>query len=262
MRLDGFRRYFKREVNAWPIVGPWVMFKGEIWNSETDETIPFKQLDDVLDLEIEGQTIREHIEAFEIQPRTLDGGRGAGSGKGEVFKFTSASDILGKEKGNGKSPMLHPAYMNVATKEKSVEGAIKAFGDKYRNADHEYGAAIDSMGFTHKHMEGGNYSVDIHGGKGQIILHNHPSGGNFSKGDMQSVSRSWEKGIVAVGKHGDYIFMKNHNFNATAFEKAMVRARPRGKNYDDAIGKWLTENQKKFGYTYSFNKLKKSKKSK
>lgn len=252
MRLDGFRRYFKREVNAWPIVGPWVMFKGEIWNSETDETIPFKQLDDVLDLEIEGQTIREHIENFEPKARTLEGGRGAGSGSGGgVFPFSSAGGD-GKDKTH---PLLN-AYMNTAIKERTVEGAIKAFGDKYRNADHEYGAVVDAMGFSHKHVEGDAHSVSISGGKDQIVLHNHPSGGNFSKADMVSISMGKEKGIVASGKHGDYVFMKKHNFNAKGFMKAMNNAKPKGKDYDDAVGKWLKANQKKFGYSYSFNKLK------
>lgn len=254
MQLNEFRRYFKREVNAWGIVDKWVMFKPcEIWNEETDETVKFKRLDDALDYKIKGVTIREYIEKFTPKSWTLNGGRGSSSsnGGGKEFRFTSANDGNSSD----RTHSIHAAYMNVATKERSVEGAIKAFGNRYRNADHEYGAAVDNLGYTHNHVEGNAHSVNIHGA-GKVILHNHPSGGNFSKADMQVMSRGNERGIVASGKHGDYIFMKGSHFKGKEFEKAMAKARPRGKNYDEAVGKWLKANQEKYGYTYSFKKLK------
>lgn len=254
MRLQEFRRYFKREISAWTITEDWVMFKPcELWNDKTDETITFKKLDDSFDFVIDGKTILEHIEEFKGQPLNLSGGRGAGSGTGGVFPF---SGMPGGGDGADKTHPLLNAYMNTAIKERTVEGAIKAFGDKYRNADHEFGAVVDTMGFSHRHVEGNAHSVSISGGKGQIVLHNHPSGGNFSKADMVSISRGREAGIVASGKRGDYVFMKKHNFNGKAFEKAINSAKPRGKDYNDAVDKWLKANQKKFGYTYSFNKLK------
>jgi hypothetical protein len=256
MQLNEFRRYFKREVSAWNVTDEWILFKRplHLWNVNTDEEIPFKKLDDCLDYKVDNITIREYIEKFEYKPFTIDGGRGSKSGTKE-FRFTSASDRPGG-KGENKTHYLHPAYLNVATKERSFDSVLKAFGDKYRNADHEYGAAVDDLGYTYRHVEGNASSVSIWGDKGQILLHNHPSGGNFSKADMQSIARGREKGIVASGKNGDFIFMKGKNFNATAFEKAMLKARPRGKSYDDAIGNWLKSNAKKYGYTYEFRKLK------
>ena len=258
MRLQEFRRYFKREISAWTITDEWVMFKPcELWNEKTDETIKFKKLDDSFDFVIDGKTILEHIEEFKGQPLILNGGRGAGSGAGGVFPFDSAPNGGGKDSVERK--ILHNAYLNVGVKgNTTLEGAISRFGDRYRNAKVEYGASVDAMGFAHKHTtDNSPDSVRISGQRGQVILHNHPGGSNFSKADMKHVSRSAEKGIVAVGKKGDYVFLKNHNFKGKEFEKAMSRAKPRGKNYDDAVGKWLTANQKKYGYTYYFNKLKK-----
>lgn len=256
MQLDEFRRYINRDVNAVDLTGNWILFKlrnksFELWNQVVDRSVYFKTLDEALDHTIDGKSIRQYIDEYKPMPRIIDGGRGSANGNRE-FRFTSASDGRGKD----KTHSIHAAYMNTATKERSVEGAIKAFGDKYRNADHEYGATVDNLGYTYNHVEGNQHSVNIHGDRGKVILHNHPSGGNFSKADMQVIARGREKGIVASGKHGDYVFMKGSHFDSAAFEKAINKARPRGKNYDDAIGKWLKANQEKYGYTYSFNKLK------
>ena len=65
---------------------------------------------------------------------------------------------------------------------------------------------------------------------------------------------SAERGIVASGREGDYIFVKTHKFNATGFTKAVKNATLRGKDYTDAADRWLKANQKKYGYKYSFKK--------
>lgn len=46
MQLNEFRRYFKREVNAWNVTDDWILFKRplHLWNVNTDEEIPFKNL--------------------------------------------------------------------------------------------------------------------------------------------------------------------------------------------------------------------------
>jgi len=94
--------------------------------------------------------------------------------------------------------------------------------------------------------------------KGNMILHNHPSGGAFSDSGLISASLGNEKGIVASGKNGDYIFQKKGgHFKAAEFIKAVKTAKMKGKDYDDAVDKWLKANQKKYGYTYKFVKAKK-----
>lgn len=93
-----------------------------------------------------------------------------------------------------------------------------------------------------------------------MILHNHPSGGAFSDSDLISASLGNEKGIVASGKNGDYIFQKNGgHFKATDFVKAVKSAKLKGTSYDDAVDKWLKANQKKYGYRYEFKKASKKK---
>ena len=53
---------------------------------------------------------------------------------------------------------------------------------------------------------------------------------------------------------GDYIFQKSNGFKANEFVKAVRNARMSGKTYDEAVDRWLTKNQKKFGYKYVFKK--------
>lgn len=96
-------------------------------------------------------------------------------------------------------------------------------------------------------------------GKGQktMIIHNHPSGGAFSDSDLLSVSaQKRAKGIIASGKNYDYKFEKGSHFNAQGFCKAVKTAKLTGKNYDEAVHKWLNnkENKKKYGYKYSRTK--------
>ena len=132
---------------------------------------------------------------------------------------------------------------------------MKHFVSKYSNEDHEFGVAVDELGYVHSHIEGGKSSVAISGKKGQTILHNHPSGGNFSDSDLLSVSMGNEKGIVAVGKNGNYSFSKNSNFKANEFAKAVKSAKwPTKYDYDKGADWWLKKNAKKYGYTYSYKK--------
>lgn len=255
MKVNEFKRVMKRELNFIEITEDWLLFRKpcELYNMVTEETIKFKNLDFALEYELNGKKIADYVANLPDKILLhLEGGRGSANGNQE-FRFTSA----GAEK-NAKMRGLHPASLNVKTGGKhSVDDAIKRFGDKYRNADHEYGVAVDSLGYAYAHVEGGKHSVMISAtGKGDILLHNHPSGGNFSKADMQVVAQTRSQGIVASGKKGDYVFMKTKNFNSNAFVRAVNNARPRGKDYDDAIGKWLKSNQKKYGYTYEFRKLK------
>lgn len=65
---------------------------------------------------------------------------------------------------------------------------------------------------------------------------------------------SAERGIVASAREGDYKFVKTHKFKASSFIKAVKTARMKGKDYTDAVDRWLKANQKKYGYVYSFEK--------
>ena len=88
-------------------------------------------------------------------------------------------------------------------------------------------------------------------------MHNHPGGGAFSDSDLLYAARTNTEGIAAIGKKGDYYFRKKGgHFKGGQFARAVKNARPRGKDYDDAVRNWLTKNQKKYGYTFNFVKHK------
>lgn len=265
MKLEYFKRDFKR-LNGIQLCGDWVMWRKpfNIWNEKTDETIKVKNLDQALDIVVEGKTVREHIEALDGVKFEINGSGGSSSGgKDKPFKFTSASE--GKGKGKGEiNPSLLPAYANTKIKTKSYESALAQFSEKHRNSDTEFSYSIDDQGFVHSYEKGGSVSVMPRNYEKKMIVHNHPAGSDgkghsFSKADMQFVSRTNAKGIVAVAPEGTYSLTKTHKFKGQAFEKAMSRANPRGKDYSDAVGKWLTANQDKYGYKYTFTKAKKSK---
>ena len=176
-----------------------------------------------------------------------DSSKGGGGG---TFKFNHASG------GGGKTTPDLPARMNtkVDIKNKSPEAVLKAFRDAHVNDGKESALTVDENGFVTKYVHGGNNSVAISGKKGEMVYHNHPNGGAFSDADLISTSLSPAKGIVASGKNGDYIFKKSNGFKADQFVKAVKSAKMKGKDYDDAVNKWLMANQKKYGYQYVFQK--------
>ena len=186
------------------------------------------------------------------------GGRGSGSGSGsgeqKEFKFGNANGGGGEPR---DVPRHFPVEANTRIKTKTEENAIKYFADKYRNADHEYGMLIDKQGFVHTYSEGDATSVYIGSKKGTFAVHNHPSGSAFSKADLLNTARMDRSGIAAVGSKGDYYFRKTGHFKSAAFERAVQTATLKGTDYDDAARKWLTANQKKYGYTFEFKKKRK-----
>lgn len=225
-----------------------------IWESETDNTVDFDSLDSLLDYDYNGRKVADIIGDMETLDISLSGS--TGNGEQKEFKFGHASD-----KGKDKTKDLFPAYANVRIKSKTLEGAMEEFHERFKNADHEWAYEVDPQGYVHQYKEGNTSSVSISGkNKGNMILHNHPSGGAFSDSDLISASLGNEKGIVASGKNGDYIFQKNGgHFKATDFVKAVKSAKLKGTSYDDAVDKWLTANQKKYGYRYEFKKASKKK---
>lgn len=259
MRIDIFKHEFK-QLNGVMLTDTVMLFCRplelyDMANNTTIATFKGKNLDVVLPYEIEGKTVQQIIEGLSSMPIIeLNGGRGGGSGMGEWSgKFGHAPH----ERGSGHDKSDLPARLNVKLgANRSPEDMLKAFREAHVNDNFESGVAVDEYGFVTRYVHGGATSVGIYGRKGEMIYHNHPGtkGGNFSDSDLLSTAMSAEKGIVASGKEGDYVFVKTHKFNATAFTKAVKNATLRGKDYTDAADRWLKANQKKYGYKYSFNK--------
>lgn len=188
----------------------------------------------------------------------ISGGRGSSSDAGDeggeqTFKFDHARERRGNEKLPDEKHF--PSEMNDGEKFQSVDKAIDKFGKKTVDANREYAITVDENGYVHQYVTGGSVSVRISGRKGQMIVHNHPGGGAFSDGDLLSTAQGPEKGIVATTPTGHYIFTKAKGFKPTEFSRAVKNARPKGKSYDDAVDKWLTANQSKYGYKYEFRKF-------
>lgn len=250
MRRADFER--DSELVEFCEVGDWLFFRAdmELYDPETGETDTYASFDDLFEVEGFSDAVSA-MRSVLIEP---DGGRGSSSataGGEKEFRFTNAGGGGGAESATKR----FPAEFNDGEKEQSFDKALAKFRDKHANSDVEYAIAVDQQGYVHQYVQGGSTSVAIQGRDGQMIIHNHPSGGNFSKADMLSTAQArGERGIVASGSKGDYIFRKGQHFDAAGFAKAVNSARPKGKDYDDAIGKWLTQNQKKYGYTYQFRK--------
>ena len=177
------------------------------------------------------------------------------SGKLKNFKFASTH---GRK---GKSQEILPVYANIKIKNKTLEGAMEEFRKKHGKADHEWAYAVDNQGFVDRYVEGAKHSVSITATEpGQMILHNHPGGGAFSKPDLLNVANEKNiTGVVATGSKGyEYVFKKGTHFakHKDAFIKAVENGKIKGKDYDDAVHRWLTDNQKKYSYTYYRKKYK------
>jgi len=225
----------------------------ELFNPFTGGSRYFGSHEEMLDAKVDEMTAREIIEDDSYRMLLeFDGGRGSSSDSSGTFKFDHAS-------GGGDDDSLRatrfPAEFNDGDKFQSETKALDKFRERHATSDHEYAIAVDGDGYVHQYVEGGSVSVAIRGRNNQMIIHNHPSDSAFSDSDLLSVSQNpGERGIVASGKSGDYIFRKGRNFKGAEFTKAVKRARMSGKDYNDAVDKWLKKNQDKYGYSYEFRK--------
>lgn len=248
-----------RQAGAARITKDYILFRKplQIYNMQSDETVYFNTVEEMFRYRIEtGETVCEIIK--KAKPRafwehTLNGGRGSDS--------DSWSGGFGHAPGSGDEDNNNrdfPARMNGIIKAKNFEETLKQFRKKHVNDTKEHGVSVDENGFVTSYVHGGATSVAVFGGKGEMVLHNHPGragrGGNFSDSDLLATATEQGRGIVAVAPEGNYIFRKGQHFKADKFTKAVKHATIRGKDYDDAAGKWLKRNQKKYGYTYSFQK--------
>ncbi len=267
MDINSFRREFKKRI-AVPLTRELMLFRKpviELYNMVTYETLTTaRKLDDVLAFSINGFTVKQLIDALNgLPPIVYDGGRGGDSGSWEGG-FPS-----GGGGGNERSTPDFPARFN-SRDVRNYEKTLELFRQMHANDDLESAISVDERGYTYKYMHGNEGSVGISAtGRGQIIIHNHPSDGwpVFSKQDLiSSASSSYERGVVAssglAGRSGnntakyagDYTFIKGPKFNANGFIKAINKAQLRGNDPNHAADKWLRANQKKYGYTYSFKK--------
>lgn len=249
------RETFVRDCRLVPFadLGGRLFFPEEMELFDGDETVTFDSWDDAFDYEDGSFSFSGKVAAIGenvVIPFSGGGGSSSSSASNQEFKFNHASGG-----GPGDLTAVHfPAEFNDGEKAQSLTKALDKFRSKHANADHEYAITVDEQGFVHAYHEGGTSSVAIAGTKGQMIIHNHPSGGNFSDTDLLHVAQGQEKGIVASGVKGDYIFEKGAHFDAKGFAKAVKTAKMKGSSYDDATHKWLTANADKYGYKYRFRK--------
>lgn len=253
MEISYFDKLLKGN-NAIGITEDIVIFNDyELYNHRTKEEKHYSSIDELVEDNPEVKKIILDTETFYNR---LDGGRGASSGgsSGEMgggFNHASGSG------GESAREVLHPAALNFGTsKGNSVDAVLGRFQQKYGNADREYGIAVDQDGYVHEHIKGGATSVGVYGGKDMTIIHNHPSGGNFSDSDLLAVARTNNKGIVATSsntsKKSTYKFEKTAKFDAKGFEKAVKSAKwNKNFSYDKGADWWLKKNASKYGYKYT-----------
>lgn len=170
---------------------------------------------------------------------------------GKRVNIFNQGDIKGNMGESFRRALLNVEYNGSTGAIKNYETTLKAFVKKYGNADHEYGISVDDRGYVYRNVEGGAHAVRIEHIKGQTVIHNHPSGGNFSYKDLESTARGDIKAIVAVGKK-IYTFTKGSHFKKDDFIEGLRNAKS-GANYDynTQLDNWLKANQGKYGYKYT-----------
>lgn len=261
MRIDRFRFLLKRELDVFYIDKDIMIFKKpyRVWNAQTDETTTYKSVDELLEHKINGTSIRDMILKLDHPYTPEYNGRGSSKGIGnELQQWKGASGDGGSNKN------LLPAQANTRIKSKSLDGALAEFKRNHLLSNREFAYEVDEDGYVHQYIRGGNSSVGISSGakvrRGDrtMIIHNHPNGSAFSPADMLSTAADRRaKGIIASGKNYDYKFEKGTRFKAAEFTQAVRRAEKKGlpgKDINDAVDRFLRENQKKYGYKYTRTK--------
>ena len=268
MELNNFKRDFKRLGGVY-VTNKVALLKNplELYNLTTNTVIAsFRSLDEALNYELNGKKLETYIRSWEaiVFPAEF-GGRGGDSGLGFNGRWPS------NDYGNGKDETVydHPARMNVKVGvQRTYQDMLKAFYKTHAAAGEEHGIVVDQYGFATKYRHGNYGSISgLTGNGSEIAIHNHPAGGwpTFSKEDVVNTAMGTRRGIVAVSSKqgrseqsskyaGTYTFIKGTHFKASAFIKGVNSATLSGKDYNDAVNKWLKANQKKYGYKYSYKK--------
>lgn len=247
MEILRFKEMLKNN-NGIPITDSYILFNTfELYDLKTNQSVYYGSFEEALNAVIDNKTLRDIVLAAKGFELRYDGGRGGESGAlGGGFGHASDSG-----NGSGKAK-LNVEFNGARGKTGSYNETLKTFISKYANADHEYGVAADELGYVYSHMEGGKSSVMISGNKGQTVIHNHPSGSNFSDTDLISTALTSSNGIVAVGGGKTYSLAKTSKFSSNSFVKAVKTAKwPTKYNYDQGADWWLKKNAKTYGYKYS-----------
>jgi len=269
MLISTFKYYFKRLGGVY-INGSTVLFRKplELYSLANNCSIAtFDSVDNALMYKLQGKSLADIIADWkEIVFPADRGGRGGGSGMGFSGGWPSAG-------GGGKeSDEDFPARMNVKLSgaSRSYDDMVREFTKLHGSAGREHGIVVDEAGFVSKYLHGERSSISgLTGKSNEIAIHNHPKHGwpTFSKEDVVNTALGTRRGIVAVSSTagrgedtakyaGTYSFVKTAKFNASGFVKGVNSAKLSGKDYNDAVSKWLKANQKKYGYIYSFVKAK------
>lgn len=270
MRIEHFKRDFKR-LNGIYTSDKVVLFRKplELYDLATEKVLAsFKDLDEALAYKIDGKTLEERVSAWtEITFPVEHGGRGGSSGMGFNGKWPSSGSGGGKDKTSADLP----ARMNVKiSSNRTYEDMVRAFIKQHGSDSEEHGVVVDQYGFATKYRHGNAGSISGLTGNGrEIAIHNHPHDGwpTFSKEDIINTALGTRRGIVAVSTRtgrdettakyaGTYSFVKGTRFDASGFVKGVNGAQLSGKDYNDAVSRWLRTNQKKYGYTYNYQKAK------
>ena len=272
MQILKFKYDFGR-VNGMYVTKDIIMFRRpiELYDLSTGETLAtFTNLDDALNYVIEGRTIAEIVDNMdELAAPNDEGGRGSSS----PDSFEGPWGGGGGEGDDDTTDDL-PARMNTKiSMRRTYDDILRAFISEHGDARKEHGIVVDMEGFVTKYKHGNRGSISGLTGKNtEIAIHNHPRKGwpQFSKADILNTALSSRRGIVAVSTTdgrtkryagtakyaGTYTFIKGGHFKATEFVKAVNEAYIKGKDYNDAVGRWLKKNQKKYGYIYTYQRNK------
>lgn len=204
------------------------------------------------------------------------GGRGASAAfrhKSEKRRLSFASGKKGKP-----SKQLFPALLNLLKNTGSLEKMSSGFEKLHGGEGKEFGAMIDPSGYATKYYEGTSDHVAFHGSDARRshFLHNHPADGwgHFSGADLMTfASNSGLTGISAISRNahnpkphaipertyanrraGTYRITKTHHFKYAEFQQAIRGIQLRSDHYDEDLHRWLSANQRKYGYKYSYRK--------
>ena len=233
----------------------------ELYNYSTEESKCYNSLDELVNENPDVKAIIEQAEDFHFG---WNGGRGASSSGEMGGGFGHAGGGGGGDANSNEK--LYNAELNMGNaRGTSVERVIDKFKEKYSNADHEYGAVVTEDGYVVQHMSGGKHSVSFFDTeKNGTMIHNHPSGSNFSDTDLHSFANSQLKSVVATSSNkttkGTYQITKTNKFKAKEFDKAISKAKwPAHMDYNTGASWWLKKNAKTYGYTFKQSGVKSGK---
>lgn len=249
MNQQEFRNAMKWDLNFWIFDKAFILYKDlEVYEIETGESQYFESWESAMNYEHNGKSIAEYVDELEDLKITTKGGRGASG---------SASALFGSGGAEMESPRNEdlPARMNrmYNGNKMSQEHTIETFRKQHAADSYESAIVYDNNGFVSSYVHGGLFSVGFypHEVAGKHMIHNHPSGSNFSRADLESFASTKMRGVSATGTKATYTITKTDKFDAKGFAKALSTAKTTDKDYDRAVDRFLKRNSKRYGYTYS-----------